>query len=125
MMIGRLCGGKSCTQGRLGETWDTESKGGGRTQGVGNFLQGGGAGDSIVWVGDICTFGVKGEDGRGDTHIVPANNHRDVSEAVRRWDIVNARGRRRMRGIGNAFGAELHRAMAGNCGAVGGATSLI
>ena len=44
----------------------------GRKQGVGNFLQGGGTGDYIVWVGEMGSFGINGKDGRGDTHRVPA-----------------------------------------------------
>ena len=45
----------------MGEARDTTSTGGGRYQGLGNFLQGGGAGDSIVWVGNVATFGVNGK----------------------------------------------------------------
>ena len=68
----------------LGETGDTAPTGRGITQGVGIFLQGGGAGDYTVWVGDVDTFGVNGKDGRGDTHGVPANDHREASNAIRR-----------------------------------------
>ena len=42
----------------LGEARDTNLTGGGRYQGVGMFLQGGGAGDSIVWVRNVGTFGI-------------------------------------------------------------------
>ena len=31
------------------------------SQGVGKFLQGGGAGDYIVWVGNVGPFGVNGK----------------------------------------------------------------
>ena len=60
----------------LGETGGTASTGGGITQGVGIVIQVGGAGDYIVWVGDVGPFGVNGKEGRGDTHGVPATNHR-------------------------------------------------
>ena len=88
----------------LGETGDTAAAGGGRTQGVGNFLQGGGAGNSIVWVGDVVTFGVNDEEGRGHTHGVPGTDNREAREAIRRWDMGDAGGRRRTRGSGNAVG---------------------
>ena len=52
----------------LGETGDTALTGGGRSQGVGNFLQGGGAGNSTVWVGDVVPFDSNGEEGGRDTH---------------------------------------------------------
>ena len=99
--------------------------GGGRTQDVGNFLQGGGADDSIVWVVDVGHFGDNGEEGRGGTHRVPATGHGDASEAVRRHEMGDSRGGRCTRGSGNAVGKELHIATAGNRGAVGGVTSLI
>ena len=44
----------------LGETGVTASMGGGRTQGVGNFLQDSGAGDYTVWIGYVVTFGGNG-----------------------------------------------------------------
>ena len=109
----------------LGETGDTASTGGGRTQGVGNFLQGGDASDSIIWVGDVGPFGVNGKEGRGDTNGVPETDYGDVRKAVRRQDMVDSGGGRRTRGSGNAVGKDLHRATTGNRGAVGGATSLI
>ena len=43
---------------------------------VGKFLQGGGEGDYIVWVGNVGPFGVIGKYDRGETHGVPANDHR-------------------------------------------------
>ena len=60
----------------LGEARDTTLTGGGRSQGVGKFLQGGGAGDYIVWVGNVDPFGVNGKEDRGDAHGVPENDHR-------------------------------------------------
>ena len=99
--------------------------GGGRTQGVGKFLQGGNAGDCIVWVRYVGPLGVNDEEGRRDTHGVPADDHREASDVVKRWDMGYARGGSRTRGSGNAVGEDLHRATTGNRGAVGGATSLI
>ena len=52
----------------LGETGGTAPTGRGRTEGVGNFLQGGGAGNYTVWVGDVGPFGGNGEEGGRDTH---------------------------------------------------------
>ena len=59
----------------LGEARDTTSMGGGRFQGVRNFLQGGGAGNSILWVGKVGPFGVNGKEDRGDAHRVPVNDY--------------------------------------------------
>ena len=86
----------------LGEAGETTSTGGGITQGVGKFIQGGGAGDSIVWVGDVGHFGVNEKEGKGDTHRVPATDHGEESEAIRRWDMGDSGGRRHARGIGNS-----------------------
>ena len=55
---------------------DTNSTGGGRYQYVGKFLEGGGAGDSIVWVGNVGPFGVNSKENRGDVHGVPANDNK-------------------------------------------------
>ena len=55
---------------------DTTSTRGGRSQGVGKFLQGGGAGNSILWVGNVGPFDVNGKENRWDAHRVPANYHR-------------------------------------------------
>ena len=44
----------------LGDTGDTAPTGRVITQGVGNFLQVGGAGNPIVWVGDVGPFGGNG-----------------------------------------------------------------
>ena len=60
----------------LEETGDTASTGGGKTQGVRNFLQVSGAGDSIVWVGYMVPLDVNGEYGIAYTHGVPETNHR-------------------------------------------------
>ena len=109
----------------MGETGDTALTGGGRNQGVGKFLQGGGAVNSIVWVGDVGTFGGNGEEVRGDTHGVPATDPGEESEAIRRRDMGDAGGRRRTRGNMNPVRENLHRATEVNHGKVGGATSLI
>ena len=97
----------------------------GRTQGVGKFLQGGGAGDFIVWVGDVGIFGVNDEEGRGDTHVFTATDHEEDREVIGRWDMEDTGGGRRKRGSGNPVGLDLHREKAGKCGAVGGTKSLI
>ena len=68
----------------LGEAGDTTLTGGGRIQGVDKFIQGGGAGDYIVWVRDVGHFGVNDEEGRGETHRVPATDHGEEREAIRR-----------------------------------------
>ena len=109
----------------LGDTGDTAPTGRGRTQGVGNFLQGGGSENSTVWVGDVGPFGGNGEEGGGDTHLVPSEGHWESSEAVKRRDIWDARGGKRTGDSGNPFGEDLHRETAGNHGSVGGATSYI
>ena len=78
----------------LGETGNIDSTGGGITQGVGNFLQGGGAGHSIVWVRDVGPFGGNGVEGRGDTHEVPATDHRALGESVSRREMGDADGQK-------------------------------
>ena len=83
---------------------DTTSTRGGRSQGVGKFLQGSGAGDSIVWVGNVGPFGVNGKEYRGDAHGVPADDHGEESEAISRWDMGDAGGRRHTIGSGNPVG---------------------
>ena len=45
----------------MGEARVTASIGGGRSQGVEKFLQGGGAGNSIVWVRNVGPFVVNGK----------------------------------------------------------------
>ena len=109
----------------LGETRDTIFTEGGISQGIGKFLQGGGAGDYIVWVRDVGPFGVNGEEGRSDTHGVPSTSHRETSEVVKRQGMGDVGGGRRMGGSGNAVGKDLYRETAGNCGSVGGVTSPI
>ena len=88
----------------LGEDRNTNLTGGGRPQGVGKFLQGGNAGDSIVWVGNVGPFGVNGKEDRGDAHGVPENDHREVIKTVRRWDMGYARDRSHTRESGNPVG---------------------
>ena len=70
-------------------------------------------------------FGVNGEEGRGETHGVPANDHGEESEAIRRRYLGDAGGGRRTRVRGNPVREDLHRATTGKRGTVGGATSLI
>ena len=52
----------------MGEARDTAFTGKGRSQGVGKFLQVGGAGDSIVWVVNVVPFGLNGWD-MGDVGV--------------------------------------------------------
>ena len=59
----------------LGDFRDTTLTGGGRSQGVGKFLQGGGAGNSILWVKNVGPFSVNGTEDRGDAYGVPANDN--------------------------------------------------
>ena len=66
----------------MGEARENTSTGGGRSQGVGKFLQGGGAGDSIVWVRNVGPLGVNVKEDIGNTHGVPENDHRGESEAI-------------------------------------------
>ena len=63
----------------LGETEDTALTRGDRTQGIGNFLQGRGAGDSTVWVGYVGTFGNNREECGRYTHWVHLS---DQGEAI-------------------------------------------
>ena len=88
----------------LGEARDTNLTGGGRPQGVGKFLQGSDAVDSIVWVRNVGPFVVNGKDDRRNIHGVPANDHREESEKIRRWDMGDSGSRRHTRGIGNPVG---------------------
>ena len=78
--------------------------GGGRSQGVSKFLKGGGAGDSIIWVGNVGPLGVNVKEDRGDAHIVTANDHGEESEAFSRWYMGDAGGRRHTRGSGKPVG---------------------
>ena len=59
----------------LGDARDTTLTGEGRSQGVGKFLQGVVAGDSIVWVINVGPFGVNVKEDRGYAHIVSATDH--------------------------------------------------
>ena len=88
----------------LGEARDNNLTGGGRSQVVGKFLHGGGAGNSIVWVRNVSPFGVNGNEDIGDTHGVPANDHGEESKAIRRWDMGDAGGRSHTRGSKNPGG---------------------
>ena len=125
MMIVRLCGRNHARKFGLGDIGDITSTGEGRTKGFGDFLQGGGAGYSIVWVGDMGSFGVNGEEGRGNTHGVPATDHREAIEVIRGQDMGEAMGGRRSRGSRKPVGEDLHIETAGNRVAVVVATSLI
>ena len=73
--------------GGLLDDEDTATTGRGRTQGVGNVLQGGDAGNSTVWVRDVGPFGGNGEEGGKDSHSVPLTDHGEGSAAVRGQDI--------------------------------------
>ena len=63
---------------------ETNLTGGGRKKGYGKFLQGGGAGNSIVWVVNVGPFGVNCKEARGDARRVPANDHGEESKSIRR-----------------------------------------
>ena len=102
-MVGCAAKHHACKVG-LGEARDTTLTGGGRYQGVGKFLQGGGAGDSIVWVGNVGTFDVNGKEDRGDVHGAPVNDYGEVSESIRRWDMGDARGKSHTRVSRNPVG---------------------
>ena len=78
----------------LRDTGDTASTKGDRTQGIGNFLQGGGAGDCTVWVGYVVPFGDNGEEGGRYTHWVPLSGHGESSGAFRRRNRGYTQGRR-------------------------------
>ena len=123
-MAGCVAGHHGCKVS-LGDTGYTASTRGGITQGVGKFLQGGGAGDSTVWVGNMVSFGDNGEECGWDTHWVTLLNHREVSEAAKRQDMGDAWSGRRTRSSRNAVGEDLHRETTGNRGSVGGSTSSI
>ena len=63
----------------LGEARDTTLTVEGRSQGVGKFLQGGGAGDYIVWVGNVGPFVINGKEDIGEAHGGPVNDHRKIA----------------------------------------------
>ena len=79
------------------------------TQGIGNFLQGGGAGDSTVWVRDVGTFGNYGEEGGRNAHWVHLSDHGEASEVAKIRDIGDAWGGRRTGGSGETVCGDLHR----------------
>ena len=85
----------------LGEARDNTLTVGGRSQGVVKFLQGGGAGDSIVCFRNVVPFGVNVKEDRGDSHGGYENDHKKESKAIRRWDMVNSGVRRHTRSSGN------------------------
>ena len=60
----------------MGEARDTTLTRGCGSQGVGKFLQGGGAVDSILWFRKLGPFGVNGKEDRGYAHGFPVNDHR-------------------------------------------------
>ena len=79
-----------CKVGMEG-TGDTATTGRGRIQGVKNVQQGGGAGNTTIWVGDVGPFGGNGEEGGKDSHSVPLTDHGEGSAAVRGQDIGDTR----------------------------------
>ena len=88
----------------MGEARDTTSTGGGRSQGVVKFLQGGGAGNYIVWVGNVGHFAFNGKEDRGNAHGVPDNYHGEEDETIRIWDMGDAGNRRHTRVSRNPVG---------------------
>ena len=70
MMIGWLCGEISCVQGQSGGGQGHYFEGRVISQGDDKFLQGGGAGNSIVWFGTwvLGTFGFNGKEDREYAH---------------------------------------------------------
>ena len=92
-----------------------------RTQGIGNFLQGGSAGNSTVWVRYVGPFSDNGEDCGRYTHWVPLSDHGESSEVDKIQDIGDAWGGRRTGVSGNTVGWDLHRETSGNLGSVRGA----
>ena len=90
----------------LGEARDTTLTGGGRSQVVSKFLQGGGAGYSIVCFINVGPFGVNGKEDRGDSHGGYENDHRKESKYIRRWDMGDSGGRRHMRGSRKPVGLD-------------------
>ena len=71
------------------------------------------------------SFRINFKDGRGDTYGVPATDHGEASEAIRRQEMGDSGGGRSTRGSGNPVVKDLHIETEGNRGAVSGATSLI
>ena len=88
----------------LGEARDTTLTVGGRSQGASKFLQGGDAGDSIVWVINVGPFGFNSKEDRGDAHGVTENDHREEIKTIRRWDMGYAKDRSHTKESGNPVG---------------------
>ena len=62
------------------------------------------AGYYIVWVGNVGPFDVNGKEDRGDAHGVPAKDHGEDNESIRRWYMEDAGIRRHTRVSGNPVG---------------------
>ena len=73
----------SCSNFFPAQAKDTTSTGGGISQGVGKFLQCGGSGDPVVWVGNMGPFGFNGKKDRWDKHRIHENDHGEESEVIR------------------------------------------
>ena len=65
-----------------------------RTQGIGNFIQVGSAGNSTVWVRYVGPFRDNGEECGRYTHWVPLSDHGGSSELDKIRDIGDAWGGR-------------------------------
>ena len=91
----------------LGESGETDPAGRGRTQGVINFLQGGGPSNITVCFGDVGTFSGNGEEGRSGTHRLPQTDHGEVSAADRRRDVGDDWGGSSVGSVRNAVGDDL------------------
>ena len=100
---------------------DTALIRGNRTQGIDNFLQGGGAGNSTVWVEEEGPFGNNGEECGRYTHWVPLSDHREASEATKIRDIGDSWVKRCTGGSRNTVGGDLHRETEVNLRSVVGA----
>ena len=100
---------------------DTALTIGDRTQGIGNVLHGGGAGNSTVWVEEEGPFGNNGEECGRYTHWVPLSDHREASEATKIRDIGDSWVKRCTGGSRNTVGGDLHRETEVNLRSVVGA----
>ena len=109
MMIGRLCGGTSCAQGRSGGYWGHCYDKKGQTPGWRKFLQGDGPIDTNVWLGDVGIFGGNGEEGSRDTHIVPPIYHGETSTADMIQYVVDARDGIIVGSSRKEFGNDMYR----------------
>ena len=84
----------------LKEARDNSSTGGGISQGVGKFLHEGGTGKYNVWARNaVLSFSMANR--IEVTHGVPGNDHREESEAIRRWYMGGVRSRRQTKRITN------------------------